>query len=83
MLAYIIRCGDKSAEVLLKKLGDASDGAKKILLAILLTNLKYLTTLDGKERKIHFEWSDKKAEVCKSASIDLYHLYRVERSKFG
>jgi hypothetical protein len=83
ILAYISRCGDKSAEVLLKKLSDASDGAKKILLAILLTNLKYLTTLDGKERKIHFEWSDKKAEVCESASIDLYHLYRVERSKFG
>jgi hypothetical protein len=82
ILTYINR-NNKSTKVLLKKLGDASDGAKKVQLATLSSDLKYAAKHDEKEREILLSWYDQMAEVCESASPDLFHLYMVERSKFG
>jgi hypothetical protein len=83
VLAHINGSENNDTGVLLKILSDASDGAKQVQLAILITDLKYAAMHNEKERKVLLSWSDQNAEVCENASLDLYHLYKVERSKFS
>jgi hypothetical protein len=83
VLAHINKREYKSREILLKKLDEASDGAKQIQLTILILDLEYIATLDEKTKNEHLLWNDQEARVCESASSNLYHLYMVERSKFS